>query len=176
MSVHRLTTLARGVRAGERGQRARQALAALNVDMKDSITVENAEHRRKVRQGPSHPAVHLRMQVARICFVSSHPLLFMLSLTRLNTTCQGLACKMQARLAHPDIVRRPDEAEGLDWEAIIADDHILLSAVYLARDWTKEQPGKHAVVQPLTFPNRLAPGAPPPRGHSAAVHWVVCSN
>ena len=54
---------------------------------------------------------------------------------------------LQARLAHPDIVRRPDEADGLDWAVIVADDHILLSAVYLAQDWTRQQPGKHAVVR-----------------------------
>lgn len=37
------------VYAGERGQQARQAMAALNVDMQEDITVENAEHRRKAR-------------------------------------------------------------------------------------------------------------------------------
>ena len=69
---------------------------------------------------------------------------------------------LQARLAHPDIVRRPDKAEGLDWEAVVADDHILLSAVYLAQDWTREQPGKHAVVRTSHRPRAL-PHAPPLR-------------
>ena len=54
----------------------------------------------------------------------------------------------QARQAHPDIVRPPDEAQGQGWEAIVADDHILLSAVYLAQTRTGDLHGKHAVVRP----------------------------
>ena len=61
-------------------------------------------------------------------------------------------------------MRPPDEGHGQGWEAIVADDHILLSAVYLAQTRTCNLHGKHAVVRRITRIDHAIPSW----GHAAS--------